>query len=565
MATVFTPSTIDGSIANRGPFQGKLFISGLPNFKNSGLFDISQYVTAVSVNYTMSMSSEIAFDVVDPGLNMSLRNYFVLGRDVIYETQTLGRIDSYKGELRRVSQLFEIASVNVTQGIGGSATYSIKCWTKAIQQMKRDKKPGTIKGTGTSFVKEAARKYGLQFYGEEISKKKTTTKASGPKQAVSLWNVLETMARDAEFVLFEVDGVLVFASEKFLFKKWGTNLKYSEKTTTNPKTKEKKIKKIANRFIPLQFPNDGPQYVGTPGYFYLTEHPSITKSANDPYAADGSCSVERNNGTQIRPGMTAYVGTIPNMSGYCIIESVSFNEMVSNPVSVSFRTITRDEEKDKIKLRPPGTAFQSTYISGETPITVKQAAKDLKGKPLSSPVPDKRIIGKNITPTSDFPFRYPSMPYANVSKTYGSFVFFKTPSTLDKDSLIVTGNMNLWNRPIFIGANQEIKTIYSITKVEQAGSEYRAIIIPTIYTSGSGQAIEVSEQEVIAAYNAAGGYAGSAKHMGVLRGDTKSKAILNARDYATLLSFQQNFILKQRFPNSNFGNTPGGPDSLWIL
>jgi hypothetical protein len=54
--------------------------------------------------------------------------------------------------------------------------------------------------------------------------------------------------------------------------------------------------------------------------------------------------------------------------------------------------------------------------------------------------------------------------------------------------------------------------------------------------------------------------------MGVVRGETKAKAILNARDYATLISFQQSAILEKRFPGVNFNdipNTSGGPDSVW--
>jgi hypothetical protein len=365
---------------------------------------------------------------------------------------------------------------------------------------------------------------------------------------------------------------LVFASEKFLMHKWGTNIRYVTKTTTDPKTKKKRKKKVARRFIPLQFPNEGESYVGKPGYFSLTEYPVISRRDNDPYAADGSCSVERLNGTQIRPGMTAYVGNIPNMSGYYIIDGVSFNEMTNDSVSVSFRTEARDEEKDKIKQIPIGTRVTQTFISGVTQIrTTVESAKDAKARPISSARPDKRILPPN-QPTNELPFAYPQMRFADISKTYSAFIDFTTPSTRDENSLIITGNLNLWQRPVLAFRNTQntkninVETMMPIIKVESFGTEYRAILIPTIYTSAGGQPIVKTEEEALAKYNTDGGYQGSAKYLGVLRGSTKVKARLNARDYAFLLKRQQLLVLQNRFPDisvDDIPNTPGGLDSNW--
>jgi hypothetical protein len=583
MASVFTPDTSNDSTLYKGPFKRKLFIVDTPE-KGGKQFDITDYVTKVSVSYTMNEASEVSFDIVDQDLAMSAYNYFILGRTVIYETQTIGSINtgpnSPKGEIKLVRQLFEIANVNVTQGAGRNVTYSVKCYTKAIQQMKRDKQPANIKGNGSAFVKAAALKYGLQFFCEETTKKKTVNKAGGSKQADSVWTVMDNLAKDAKFVLFEVDGVLVFASEKFLFKKWGTDVKYSSKTVTDPRTKKKKKQKKANRFIPLQFPSPTPsnpniKYVGTPGYFELMEYPSITKSANDPYAGDGSCSVDRQNGTQIRPGMTAYVGTIPNMSGYYLVESVSFNEMVPDPVAVSFRTLTRDEEKDTIQLLPLGKTFYKQTTIGEAPfVTTIQAAKTRNGLVVTKAKPDTRIIAPN-EPTSASPYIYPIMPTANITRTYGGYRIGKNgksiSSTFDADSLIIRGNLDLWNRPVLPYSDKPgspiigYHTLYSMTIVEQAGSEYRAIILPTIYTE-NGMAVKKTEAEIEAKYRAAGGYQGTAKHLGVLRGATKADAILNADDYAWLLSRQAEMLTMKRFPGlslETLTNVPGGSDSVW--
>lgn len=567
---LFLPPTVNGyrdsrSVSNfRGQFENKIVIASLPD---NTLADISSKVTNVDINYSMSAASELSFDVVDVDLIMSKNNYFILGRDVIYTTHTLGRVNSYSGEVRQVKQLFEIANVTVSQGPGGSAIYAIKCYSKAVQQMKRDKKPGSIKGNGSQYIKNAAKKYGLDVYCQETSKAKQITKSSGSKQKESLWDVMLRLADDAKFVLFEVDGVLVFASEKFLLHKWGTDIRYINKKVVDPKTKKKKLQRLARRFIPLQWPNTGEEYIGTPGYFRLTERPTITKSANDPYAADGSCIVERFNGTQIRPGMTAYVGKVPNMSGFYLIESVSFKEMVPEPVTVSFRTLTRDEQKDVIKQLPIGKTYQQTAISGQAIRTV-EAAQVERGKPVAAPRKDKRI--KNI-PNAENRYRYPEMEYANISKTYAAFVGKIPKSTNDRNSIVLTGNIDLWERPVFLLRNPSdtetigYETLLSHIYIVTAGSEYHAILLPLIYTEG-GEAVQKSSDDVEDKYINDGGYSGSAKFLAVISGSTRDKAARNARDYAFLLYKQQELVMRNRFPEfslSTLENTPGSEDSDW--
>ena len=562
----------------RGPYQGKILIADLSNTSSNGYADISKLVTSVNVSYSMDMASQLSFELVDPELRMSGQNFFTLGRDIIYETQTLGRIDDGSGSAALVKQLFEISKVTVSQGPGSSPTFSIDCYSKAIQQMKRDKRPDTIKGQGTDFVRRAAAKYGLKFYGQETTKKQNITKASGEKQAESLWDVITRLAGDAKFVCFETDGYLIFASEQFLLHKWGTNARQVPKFTVDKTTGQKKqTGKKTQRWIPLQYPNQSTpqfQYLGTPGYFKLTQYPSITKSDNDPYAADGSCVVERTNGTQIRPGMTAYVGNVPNMSGFYIIESVSFDEMSSEPVSVSFRTPQRDEEKNKPKLLPIGVTYQQTYVpfagTQTTPVTVVQSAKNATGKKITSESLDARLLP---IPDQSNQLRYPRMQYANLTITYpmlkGAIAQGGAgqASTNDADSVLYTGNINLFSRPV-LPSGSDALTIFSITYEFEFGSEWRAVLLPTIYTQG-GVAVLKSSAEVIAKYNADGGYLGTAKYLAVVRGETKQKAILNARDYAYLLSKQQSLILDKRFPEysgsrGSIPNTAGDSTSLWV-
>ena len=570
------------SSSYRGPFKNKILIADLAKVESGEFTDISSHVTNVSVNYTMDLASELSFDIIDPQLLMSENNYFITARDVIYETQTIGQIEPYSNSLRLVMQIFEMSNISVSQGPGGSVTYSIKCYTKAIQQMKRDKKPGLIKGSGSAFIRNAARKYGLESFCQETSKSQSV-KTSGEKQKESLWNVMDRLAGDANFALFEVDGILIFGSEEWLMNKWGTDKRTITETAKPGSKKDLRDKKKDGKltrtqiWIPLQFPNEGSGYVGTPGRFTLTQYPSLTKSENDPREGEGSCLVERLNGTQIRPGMTAYVGNIPGMSGFFLVDSVSFNEMTPDAVTVSFRTPKRDEKKYKIRDLPVGPIVTQTLLSNNLPriVTVEQEAIARSGRAIVRNSIDSRILP---IPTAASPAEYPTMEYANITLAYPMLSDDITEgkpdslSTNDKNSIVSLGNLDLFNRPVlpFLGSTisqSGIHTTYSLTHVFAAGSEYRAVLLPTIYTE-NGVAVMKTDDEIIAKYNAAGTYLGSAKHLGVLSGSTEKKAILNARDYGWLISQQQQEICAKRFPEAGYKfylipNTPGGLDSAW--
>jgi hypothetical protein len=114
---------------------------------------------------------------------------------------------------------------------------------------------------------------------------------------------------------------------------------------------------------------------------------------------------------------------------------------------------------------------------------------------------------------------------------------------------------------VLIGDNGEVKTLYSITHVVNATTPYLCVLLPLIYTE-DGVVVQKTEAEVIAKYNADGGYLGSAKYLAVVSGPTKRNAIVNARDYGLLLSWQNELVVKKRF-NGPASEAIGGPDSEW--
>lgn len=280
-------------------------------------------LTAVTVNYTMDLNPEITISLVDQDYRMFESNYFVIRRDVIYR-----------------GRQYEIADVSTTPGTGGSPTVTIKCRNKALQRMRRDKLPGSVVGSsGYEYAQNAARKFGMQFLGQKTSKTKSTFKARTGDGEESVWDVLTRTAGDNQYVVFEVDNTLVYASQDWLLWKFGI----WQKTNVTAAAVQ-----TVKKFIPfLYMPGQTPQYLAqefldvdtTETMFELETWPDFSSSDNEPLAAQGSCNVLMPNGGVLRPGYTVLVGPYPTyfFGGY-LITDVTFNEGSPNSAQISFRT-----------------------------------------------------------------------------------------------------------------------------------------------------------------------------------------------------------------------------------
>lgn len=498
----------------------------IASLKNNVFADIDVSILNVSVDYSIDAASQLSFDVIETvnvdysrvsqaektfitDLEFAKNNYFQIGREVVYETNTIAFVDDPRspgGQVaQKISQIFEIANVTISQGPGGSPVWNIKCYTKAIQQMKRDRQFSSITGSGTAFVRRAAQRYGLKFWGQETSKKVSITKASGDKQADSLWDVLTRLAGEAKFVIFEVNGFLIFASEEYLLYKWGIDSGVTYKFK-NPKTKQDERRKAL--FIPLQYPY---VTVGRSGYFYAMEYPTITVSDNDPRHGDGSIIVDRANGTQIRPGMTAYIGNVPGLNGYYLITSVSFADRTPDPVTVSFRKPTK--EPKEIKQLAVGERYLATGLPSTIPTLVspKNGAERRQESLPGAIIP---------LPTSSAEFRYPR-----------------------SNSISTSGNVPLYNRPV-LNVNGVIETIEPFVIFQKANLAISsknfapgdtAVVIGRIWTV-AGSPVRLTEAQAKSKYLSDG------LHYGKFSSDT------DANNYIKLLTRQQVEVLKKRFP-----------------
>jgi hypothetical protein len=276
-------------------------------------------------------------------------------------------------------------------------------------------------------------------------------------------------------------------------------------------------------------------------------------------------NINRKNATQLRPGMTTKIEGIPNMGGYFLITDVSFLDMSPDPVSVTFRTPVKDPEKENPKELALGNTYEQTSTSSGTKfklLNTNTDAKDSTGAARTSPwLSDARL---RPLPNAASPYLYPRMAKANLTKLYNKSSIFgpkMEESTLEENTLLVPGNIDLWNRPVLV-QGELVKTLFSTSyTIGSSGGLFRVVILPTIFTE-NGNPVEKTPAQVLEKYNAAGGYLGTAKHLGVVSGSTKAKAITNARDYAQMLSWQNDLVVKKRF-NGDPIQTAGGPDSEW--
>jgi hypothetical protein len=164
----------------------------------------------------------------------------------------------------------------------------------------------------------AARKAGLRpiVQGDSPELYQAPILTGNPYTDPSLFSVLQQVAGQCQYVVFEAEGCLFFGSQEWILKtvRWG-------------------------RF-PVNYPpepNDGLQ---------VTVMPSFRTSDDDPMAAEFQMLVQRTNATQLRPGMTVFMNGVNNFQTAYLITEVSWTEGKDTPVAVSGRTPIRFIEKD---------------------------------------------------------------------------------------------------------------------------------------------------------------------------------------------------------------------------
>jgi len=328
-----------------------------PNESNIFLTQLSEQIIDITISYSLSGATALTFSVIDPGLQLTLQNYFQVGQTIIYRSHKTLVNPNSNSQLNDADPVLsnsymgyfmEIADVTIDQSQGNSPIARVQCYTKAIQQMKRDRNPGAVKGTGTDFVQNAAKKYNLDCIAQKTSATRQITQADGDNVADSLWNVLEKLAGESKdenknpFIIFESDGTLFFGSQQWLMYKWGHDSYIHQQFNKKTKKYDPTTRRVTYLHYPPKIINGKPDT-----RFILHGLPSMHKSENDPMEGDGSCIVNRTNGVRLRPGMTVNVGDIPWFTDDFLITGVDFEELSPNPVNVKFATPPRQEKTIK--------------------------------------------------------------------------------------------------------------------------------------------------------------------------------------------------------------------------
>ena len=348
---------------------------------------IKESILSMQVSYSMTDVTQLSISLIDPGFEMLKANYFTIGRDIIYRTKsiaTTNRIDNKNDQPGQQIQSknyyelkLEISSMNISQGPGMSPAITIMARSKPVQQMRRYKNANELKtaqakisgkNSAIGFLQYLCLSFGLDLVADPLISKTSSINVSSDatKSSDSAWDVASRIASDNNCAIFEVDGTLYVVKLKTLLGKWGT-----ESVTANMyNLKTNTISSEVINAIPILYP---PPYgkmiaLGKPRYedFILIGLPDIAKSDQDPYQCQASIQLDRFAATSLRPGMTVALWGIPTLADVFIINSVTYDEMSVNPVSVSLIKPERDDKDKAIQDYLVG----GKYFAAEAPTLV---------------------------------------------------------------------------------------------------------------------------------------------------------------------------------------------------
>jgi len=181
---------------------------------------VRESILSAQFDLSAKMVSEMQIKLYDPGFKMLNSNYFVIGRRIAFALpSTLEVEDSGGGELTVSIQTvdFEIAAVSIEHG--SVDTVRVTARSRKMQQMRREKGQESFgKISPTAFAAATAARVGLEFFGEDTPVDGNIVREQTEQKDESTYDVLTRLAREAEFMFFEANGVMFFASEEFILE-----------------------------------------------------------------------------------------------------------------------------------------------------------------------------------------------------------------------------------------------------------------------------------------------------------------------------------------------------------
>lgn len=181
---------------------------------------IRDSILSAQFDMTAKMISEMKLHIYDPGFKMLNSNYFLIGRRVAFVLPDTMDVIGSNGEDLTISVNtvdFEIAAVSAEHG--ANDTVRVTARNRKMQQMRKEKGQESFgKISPTAFAAAMAAKFGLQFFGENTPIDGNIAREQNEQKDESTYDVLVRLAREAEFMFFEANGVMFFASEEFILK-----------------------------------------------------------------------------------------------------------------------------------------------------------------------------------------------------------------------------------------------------------------------------------------------------------------------------------------------------------
>ena len=181
---------------------------------------IRDSILSAQFDMTAKMISEMKLHIYDPGFKMLNSNYFLIGRRIAFVLPDTLEVEDSDGDDVTISVKtvdFEIAAVSAEHG--SNDTVRVTARSRKMQQMRKEKGQESFgRISPTAFAAAMAAKFGLQFFGENTPIDGNIVREQNEQKDESTYDVLVRLAREAEFMFFEANGVMFFASEEFILK-----------------------------------------------------------------------------------------------------------------------------------------------------------------------------------------------------------------------------------------------------------------------------------------------------------------------------------------------------------
>ena len=259
--------------------------------------EIRNAIVELGIDLTLDMTTQMRFTVFDPDFRMFKGNYFQVRRAV-----------GFKGFN------YEISGVEMLRTAGRADECRVTMRSLPIQRMGREKGEENWHNISAAmFARQVAERNGLKMFIQDSPVRPGIIRQQGESVDESTWDVLQRLAAELEYIVFESYGVLYFTSEEYLIERQPSIVVDMFAEETDP-------------WFPYSF--------------------ALVQNDDDWKGSAFTLQVGREQGMKLRPGMSV---EFTNCGIYSdgrkhLITSVTWSEADPTPVAVQGRTLKETED-----------------------------------------------------------------------------------------------------------------------------------------------------------------------------------------------------------------------------